>query len=283
MKMQYFDLEKRDQKRISTIGRCIYCGGNDGDLRDEHVIPYALAANTVIFEQASCETCQNIIQKYEQRVLRGQLGVFRAQIDAPTRNKKNRLTHKTVRFCEVDDDGKVVRDLGEKQIPIGDAPLAFSVWELPPPGILEEQVDDTLRVGRPWTYVQRRAFADAISRDLARESGSKNVAFKIDDINRDDFLRFLAKTAHAYAIYEVGAEAFRALAVDLILRRNDDLVRLIGGETEQSPNETHPATTSEFGIGRIINGPAAGYTAVRIRLYPFLGTPAHIVIVGAPL
>lgn len=281
MRLQQLDSERGDRKRIPSMGRCIYCGDTSCELTDEHVIPFALGGNTTIFEKASCKLCQRIIQPYEQRVLRGQLGVFRARIDAPTRNKKNRITHTTLHFCEVDDDGRFVRGLGAKQVPIEEAPLSFSIWELPPARILEQDANVSQHIGRPWTYVQRDV-ADRLASRVAKETGSRNVAVKIDSINRDDFLRFLIKTAHAFATFELGPEAFRPLATDLILQRSNDLERLIGGDREPSPYESHPANTTELVVGKVEDGPAAGCTAVRIRLYPLLGTPAHIVIVGTP-
>lgn len=282
MRLQLFDLENGDRKRIPSMGRCIYCGDDKCELTDEHVVPFALGGNTVIFEKASCATCQRSIQPYEQRVLRDQLGVFRARIEAPTRNKKSRPTHTALCFCEVDDDGRFIKDLGAKQVSIEEAPLAFSVWDLPPPRILGEDASDADHVGRPWTYIHR-AVADRLAKTVGEETGSKNVAVKIDTINRDDFLRFLIKTAHAYAVSELGTAAFRPLTTDVILQRSNDLARFIGADVQPSPYESHPANMTELALGEVKSGPAAGCTLVRIRLYPLLGTPAHIVVVGAPI
>src|SRR3546814_9351920 len=87
-------LYKSENIRLPSPGQCIYCGNSKSNLRHEHVIPYALAANTMILEKSCCETCQNVIQRYEQEVLKKQLGVFRTQVDAPSRSrKKERITH----------------------------------------------------------------------------------------------------------------------------------------------------------------------------------------------
>lgn len=282
MRLQQFDLENGERKRIPSIGHCIYCGDAQCELTDEHVVPFALGGNTTIFEKAACTICQRIIQPYEQRVLRGQLAVFRARIGAPTRKKKNRVTHTALHFCEVNDQERFVRDLGAKQIPIDEAPLAFSVWDLPPARILEEAWNAGQDLGQPWTYVQRDV-AERLAKTVAEATGSKNVAVKVDAINRDDFLRFLIKTAHAYAISELGAGAFRPLTADLILQRSNDLSQFVGGDPGPSPYESHPANMTELLVGKVETGPAAGCTAVRIRLYPLLGTPAHIVVVGAPI
>src|SRR3546814_20200040 len=94
MRLDVHELYKSENIRLPPPGQCIYCGNSKSNLRHEHVIPYALAANTMILEKSCCETCQNVIQRYEQEVLKKQLGVFRTQVDAPSRSrKKDRITH----------------------------------------------------------------------------------------------------------------------------------------------------------------------------------------------
>lgn len=287
MRLEQFDMEKGEGKRILSPGRCIYCRGqpsglDDGSkLTDEHVVPYAIGGNTSIFEKACCLQCQRIIQPYEQRVLRGQLAVFRARIEAPTRNKKDRPTRTKLGFVEVDNRGRILRDLGDRDFPIEGTPLAFSVWDLGPPRILGEDTTEEQHIGQPWTYCQRD-LAIKLAGEVREETGANHVAVKIDTVNREDFLRLLVKTAHAFAVSELGVSAFRPLATDLILRRSDDLAQLIGGDTGPDPFESHPASMSELTVGKVMAGPVAGHTAVRIRLYPLFKTPAHIVVVGAP-
>lgn len=287
MRLEHFDMEKGEGKRTPSPGRCIYCGrlpsglDDESKLTDEHVVPYALGGNSSIFEEACCIRCQRTIQPYEQRILRGQLAIFRARIDAPTRNKKDRPVRTTLRFIEVDSCGRFLRDLAEKEFPIEGTPLAFSVWDLGPPRILGEDTTEAQHVGQPWTYCQRD-LAIKLAGEVREETGANHVAVKIDAVNREDFLRFLAKTAHAFAVSELGLGAFRPLATDLILRRSDDLAQLVGGDSGPDPFKTHPANMSELTIGEVMAGPVAGYTAVRIRLYPMFKTPAHIVVVGAP-
>lgn len=287
MKMQTYDLELGETVRKPSPGCCIYCGDDQEDLTDEHVVPYALGAHTAIFEKASCVDCARAIQKYEQRILRGQLGVFRARIDAPTRNRKDRPTHQDLHFIEVDGSGRQIRDLGSRSFAIDDAPLSLSVWQLAPPRILGEQRAEQEHMGQPWTSLAQsqtqRALAMRLARQVAEETGAKHVAVKVDAINREDFLRFLVKTAHAYAVFEKGLGAFRPLTADLILGRNNDLAEYIGGGPVNSEFESSPANITELSVGTVEAGPAAGYTAVYIRLYPLLGTPPHVVIVGEPL
>lgn len=287
MKLQTYDLELRETIRKPTPGRCIYCGDDQAKLTDEHVIPYALGGHTAVFEKASCEVCANTIQKYEQRILRGQLGVFRARIDAPTRNRKDRPTHQDLHFVEVDSCGRPIRDLGSRTFSIDDAPLNLSVWELAAPRIIGEMRTEQEHLGRPWASIShsetQSAVAMRLAREVAEETGAKHVAVKVDTINREDFLRFLVKTAHAYAVFEKGLDAFRPLTTDLVLARHSDLAEYVGGGPINPEYESSPASMTELSVGVVKEGPAAGYTAVYIRLYPLLGTPPHVVVVGEPL
>lgn len=287
MKLQTYDLELRETVRKPTPGRCIYCRDDQRELTDEHVIPYALGGHTAIFKKASCVACARTIQKYEQRILRGQLGVFRARIGAPTSNPKDRPTHQDLHFVEVDRTGLQIRDLGSRTFAIDDAPLNLSVWQLAPPRILGEMRTEQEHVGSPWTSIShsesQKALAMRLAREVAEETGAVHVAVKVDTINREDFLRFLVKTAHAYAVFEKGLEAFRPLTTNLILNRDNDLAKYAGGGPINPEYESSPASMTELSVGVVKDGPAAGYTAVYIRLYPLLGTPPHVVIVGEPL
>ena len=122
-----------------------------------------------------------------------------------------------------------------------------------------------------------------LAREVAEETGAVHVAVKVDTINREDFLRFLVKTAHAYAVFEKGLKAFRPLTTDLILGRDNDLAQYVGGGPINPEHESSPASMIELSVGVVRDGPVAGYTAVYIRLYPLLGTPPHVVVVGKPL
>ena len=282
MKLQTFEMEKGDGKRIPSPGCCIYCGAKDVKLTDEHVVPYALGGNTAVFEKACCITCQRVIQPYEQRILRGQLGAFRSRIDAPTRNPKDRPTTTELRFIEVDGNGNPLRHLCTKSVPVQDAPLSFGVWDLAPPRILGEGTTEAQHMGQPWAYYHGEVSMRWL--DVVRgETGcTGHVAVKLTTVNREDFLRFIAKTAHAFAVAELGVDSFLPLVADLILCRDNDLAEYVGGDPSPSLKDSNPANMSELTVGTVKTEPAGGYTAVRIRLYPLLGTPAHVVIVGAP-
>lgn len=282
MELWEYDLDKHEQQRIPTPGRCIYCLGTE-NLTDEHIIPFALGGNTVIFEDAACKSCAERIQPYEQEVLRKQLGVFRIQVDAPSRTKpKNRPTHTSLHFLEVNDRGEVIRDLGERSYRIADAPLALNLWQLPEARMMRLNAEPGDDRGKPWTYCDEGT-ASKLARRVAEETGSLHVAVKVGAVNRDHFLRFLAKTAHAFAVSRLGLDGFQPFLTEAILNESHDLSKYVGGGPQDAPHEVDPATTTLLTLGQVADGPGNGLHAVRLQFYPQLGSPAYVVVVGDPL
>ncbi len=279
MKLQEYDLDKPTVTRVPSPGICIYCMDETEGLTDEHVIPYALAANTMILEKSCCEACQGIITSYEQDVLRHQLGIFRIQVDAPSRTRKrDRPTHADIEFIEVDAMGRKIRDLPTKSIAIKDLPLIFALWQSPPPTILEEQVQAP---SKPWSFIEKEV-AMRLCREVAEETGASNVAMRAADVRKNNYLRSLAKTAHALAVAHFGVDAFEPYLKDIILKKSDDLERYVGDVPGQSPFEEHPAHTMQVSLGGVEGGPIEGALVVRIQLYPALGSPEHMIVVGMP-
>ncbi|MBY5828563.1 hypothetical protein ACC676_00410 [Rhizobium ruizarguesonis] len=279
MKLFENDLDKPTVMRVPSPGVCIYCMVETEGLTDEHVIPYALAANTLILEQSCCDSCQGIITSYEQDVLRHQLGVFRIQMDAPSRTRrKDRPTHENILFVEVDETGRILRELVTKSIAIKDLPLIFALWQSPPPSILEETVN---RPSKPWSFVEKEV-AVRFCQEVAEETGAVRVAMKVADVRKGNYLRSLAKTAHAVAVANYGLGSFDPLLTDIILKRSDDLERFVGDLPGLSPFEDDPLHTMQVSSGEIPDGPAAGLLVVRIQLYPALKSPEHFVVVGRP-
>src|SRR3546814_6071309 len=105
----------------------------------------------MIIEKSCFETCQNVIQRYEQEGLKKQLGVFRTQVDAPSRSrKKDRITHVDLQFVEVDDAGRFMRDLGIRSVPVDELPLAVHLWQSPMPRRLRDPLPPEQEQGKPW-------------------------------------------------------------------------------------------------------------------------------------
>lgn len=283
MKLDEYDIDNDPARRIPSPGKCIYCGALDVPLTEEHVVPYALGKNALILEGSCCDHCQRTIQRYEQEVLKKQLVVFRAMVHAPTRNKKDRPKAITLALIEHDEAGQFVRDLGDREIPIADGPLILNLWQSPPPAILGEEIDPRVVKDEPWRHVESTV-VDPILLKAAEELGVARVGFRHTAVNRLHYLRFLAKTAHAYVAAMIGIDAFEPFLLDLILDRSDDLGQFVGdvpgvasleGATEHSFKITLGRTPASL-------GPAGGLICVFMQLWGDLGSPPHLVVVGRP-
>ena len=280
MKLGVHELYKSDNIRLPSPGRCIYCGDEKSELRDEHVIPYALAANTMILEGSCCEICQNIIQRYEQEVLKKQLGIFRAQVDAPTRSRrKDRITHVDVQFMEVDVSGRPLRDLGVRSIAVADLPLAIHLWQSPMPRRLRSRLKPEKEQGRPWSFVDSDGI-NALCQKVRDETGAQHVAYMSGQVSRLHYLRSLAKTAHAFASAQYGVDAFEPYLLDLILCRSDDVAEFVGDDPFEAPVDHQEKHTLQIFLGEPKGGDEQGLIVARFQLYPTLGSPAHLVLVG---
>lgn len=280
MKLEVYELYKSEPIRLPSPGRCIYCGDRKAGLRNEHVIPYALAANAMILEKACCETCQNIIQRYEQEVLKKQLGIFRAQVDAPSRTKRrNRINRVEVQFVEIDDNGLFIRDLGTRSIPVDELPLAIHLWQSPMPRRLRGPVTVSQEYGKPWSFADRKGM-DTLCGKIREETGANHVAYKSGQVSRQHYLRSLAKTAHAFAAAQYGLDSFEPYLLDLILCRSDDLAEYVGDDPFDPPVEEAEGHTLQIFLGEPIGGPERGLIVARFQLYPSLRSPAHLVVVG---
>jgi hypothetical protein len=287
MKLREYDLDKGEGRRIPSPGKCIYCRRvpiHPAKLTDEHVVPFAIGANSIVFLDASCEECASTIQPYEQEVLLKQLGNFRRQIDAPSRTKpQKRPTHANVSFKEVDDQGRDMRHLGRRSVPIAALPLALSLWQLPEPRILRPAAIPGDDIGQPWCYCNDKKTVDKLCRSVAEETNSKNVAIEIGKVNRSHFLRFLAKTAHAYAIAELGIDSFKHALIEIILNREHDISKFVGGYHGPPPPVSAPENLVNAHIGQAVDGPGKGLIVAALQFYPLLNSPIYSVIVGNPL
>ncbi|WP_443027158.1 hypothetical protein [Sphingomonas sp. LB3N6] len=252
-------------------------------LTEEHVIPYAIGKNATILEGACCDECQKVIQRYEQEVLKKQLGVFRAMVEAPTRNKRDGPKSITLPLVEHDEAGRYVRDLGNREIAIEDGPLILNLWQSPPPRIIGERIKPADAEGRPWRYVEANR-ADPILKAAAAELGVAHVGFKPADVNRRHYLRVLAKTAHAFVAAELGPDAFEPFLTDLILNRSDDLGEFIGDMAGVASLEGATGHSFKITMGETPSslGTAAGLIVVFMQFWADLGSPPHLVVVGRP-
>lgn len=279
-----YDVDESPARRLPSSGKCIYCGAADVPLTEEHVIPFAIGKNATILEGASCDDCQKTIQPYEQRVLRHQLGVFRAMVEAPTRKKKDRPKVIRLPLVEIRPDGTVGRDLGSREIQIVDGPLILNLWQSPPPAILGENSDPANAEGVSWRFIESSR-ADPILHKVAEEEDVAGAAIVLPPVNRLDYLRSLAKTAHAYAAAELGVDAFEPFLTDIILNRSDDVGRCVGDMPGVASLEGPSGHSFKISLGQTPPelGDAGGLIVVFMQFWAELGSPPHLVVVGRPL
>ena len=278
------DIDDTPARRLPSPGKCIYCGATGVTLNEEHVIPYAIGKNATILEGACCDTCQKIIQRYEQEVLKKQLGVFRAMVEAPTRNKKDRPKSIILPLVEHDGSGRYLRDLGNREIPVNEGPLILNLWQSPPPRILGEKIDPAHAEGRPWRFIEASR-ADPLLQKAAIELDVAHVGFKLPDVNRLQYLRVLAKTAHAFVAAEIGPDSFQPCLTDLILNRSDDAAEYVGDKSGVASLEGATGHSFKITMGETPAslGPAAGLIVVFMQFWADLRSPPHLVVVGRPL
>ncbi|CAN5498432.1 hypothetical protein BH10PSE12_BH10PSE12_08080 [soil metagenome] len=279
-----YDVDESPARRLPSPGKCIYCGAAGVKLTEEHVIPFAIGKNATILEEACCEQCQRVIQPYEQRVLRHQLGVFRAMVEAPTRNRRERPKTIKLPFVEIDASGAAGRDLGMREVPIAEGPLILNLWQSPPPSILGEAVHPAHADGAPWRFIESSR-ADPILQLVADEHGVERVGIVLPPVHRSDYLRSLAKTAHAYAVAELGADSFEPFLKDVILGTSDELARFVGDMPGVASIEGPSGHSFKITLGETPTslGAASGLLVVFMQFWAELGCPPHLVVVGKPL
>lgn len=101
-------------------------------------------------------------------------------------------------------------------------------------------------------------------------------------VNKVQYQRLLAKTAHAFVSAKIGPDAFEPCLTDIILNRSDDVGRYVGDIPGVHGFAENPESTFQISMGSLINGPAEGYIAVYLQLYPSIRSPEHVIIVGKP-
>jgi 5-methylcytosine-specific restriction endonuclease McrA len=258
-------------------GRCIYCGNADVDLTDEHVIPYALTGNSVIFERASCVPCARVINPFEQFVLRQTYGNLRIQIDSPTRNKRSRQTKIDHKFQLLYQGGRRAWNW-TVQTDWDRCPVLCPSWDAPLPGIITGSAASSRIAGNKWLFRPDRLelFAEKVRR-FFRADGVKYEAGKIDAAG---FKRFIAKVAHGYAVAHFGYDAVEWATPAIILGTDPNISHIIGGGQNILPADPDGAAV-RISFGHPLDGELP-YLLASVRLFEFLGTPEQIVVLGVP-
>jgi hypothetical protein len=185
---------------------CAYCPSTEG-LTNEHIIAYGLGSE-LIFRDASCAECSKETSKVEDFVLRRYLGPLRSYLSLPSRNPKQRPDGYKLKLTG---DGRT----WTQKVSLSEHPgiIKFVMFAEPPGRVAGRPVDHPT-----WSIrlVEAKIFADWERRlsALGAHSAEDKVGLKATDI-----ARMLAKTAHSFAIAELGHDAFEETYVDHLVKR----------------------------------------------------------------
>jgi len=203
-------------KRYAPLNRCAYCDATD-NLSDEHIIPFGLGGELVL-PKGSCEKHRKATSKVEDFVLRQYLCPLRSHLGLPSRKPHLRP-----------DGYPLILKRGahswKQKVSLKDHPgmVRFVIFD--PPG----RVAGRLPVQETYSFrlTTAQIFPDVDQRlaRLGADGFEDNV-----NVNAMALARVVAKIAHAFAIAELGVDAFEETYLnDLISDGAPDWTYWVGG------------------------------------------------------
>jgi hypothetical protein len=262
-------------KRYPPVGRCIYCGVYTKKLTNEHIIAHGLAGDSLILPKASCRTCAEKTRDAETACLRHLWWPFRTRIGTPRKESPSSFIVRHMKVQKLNPDGSIAayEQTGETVVgPMG-FPLVFIAYKFPFPGIV---------IGRDPNFDAKVEIIGRISEEEFRKvAPNDREGFRIAPVNVEAYCRMLAKIAHAYAVAELGFDAFRPVLANFI--RGQPLRQLwhwIGSDTVMPAAQAALQSTLHDiqWLVPTINGRT--YVMVSLRLFSFIGSPRYHIIVG---
>jgi len=257
-----------DTTSLDPVGLCIYCGSAN-DLRDEHVVPFALNGN-LILPASTCKDCADMTSRIELDVLKGFMLAARTVAGFATRRPNNRPSGFEL---EAEIEGKLqTRWLSSNDFP---ALLVLPVFR--PPGIVDERSDPSLFpvvgtrniiFGRNPLLVAKQLLATKL-----RLTGTIPVGA---------YTRFLAKIAYSYSVGVRGSVNIASSTVLPFLRGEaDDGAKWIGSsDFEVDPALQGATHTLKLATTSLKHDPGSEIEVVQMRLFANSGGPGYEVVVG---
>lgn len=240
---------------------CIYCGGSDGKLTDEHPVPNAFGGRHIL-PKASCGQCQKIInEEVEQYCLSTLLGVPRVYFELRSHKRPPRRQSLRVKRP----DGKIERI----QVSPEDMPLIAALPCFPLPTILENRAPTSTFHGQLWAHMPHQETLAALGAE----------ALVSESIDPGKFARFLAKMAYCHGIAALGIDAFVPSLPSIIFGRNVYFTEYVGGFLGPFPVED--GHVMKMGI-IMYERPTDHHqlAAVQMQLFPHIGGPEYVVVLG---
>lgn len=204
-------------KVYPPLNRCLYCPATE-NLSKEHIIPLGFGGELIV-SKASCDMHRMATSKVEDFILRRYLCALRSHLCLPSRNPQHRP----------DGYDLTLRRAGRswtQKVMLADHPgLVRFMMFVDPPG----KVAGRSRVQKTWSvrFVNAEIFPDIAVR-LAR-LGADSFEDKVT-INGMALARLIAKIGHAFAVAELGFDAFEELYVShLVTAEAPDWNHWVGG------------------------------------------------------
>lgn len=252
---------------MADIGECIYCGVTK-DLRDEHVVPFALGGHLVL-KNASCRSCEQITTRFERKVLRGFMYRARNTARFPTRRRKERPATSTVTYKD---------DTGTKDVvgPVENDPAFLQLPLLAEPGYFRGDLTTTGVTVRGAATL----YFGPHPHDAIKRAGASQIVQR-DDLDVTSFARMLGKIGYCTIVGTFGVQPRDEVAVlPFILGRSDDGSKWIGSASFSSDFDRMGALhTLSHRVYRKDDDRTHEVLVARVKLFASAGAPGYEIIV----
>ncbi len=268
-----FRLPVHSPRKYASATRCIYCGSTN-NLTEEHIVPLGLGGRWTL-PNGSCQACAKITSAFEGTCLRTMLGPLRMYYGMPSRRRGKRPKKLPLKVKLKPESDWSYIDVEQEIYPFL---ILFPLLHLPDE--LSGQTtygEREAKVRQLW--IRAASFRYGIMPHLNSLAARLHVAAiePTGTFKAPEFFRMLAKIAHAFAIAELGENAFVPFVGSIICKgETSNSVQFIGGskETEHATSALH-----EVSFWSIPSAPPET-VAVRVRLLSALETPTYYVAVG---
>lgn len=268
-----FRLPEDQLKKYPASDRCIYCGVMTA-LTDEHIVPLGLGGRALL-PKASCTVCAGKISSVERTCLRTMFGPLRMYYGLPTRRPKDRPKTLPLKVKLTPDADWSFIEVDREIFPFL---ILFPFLDIPDElaGVAVAG-DRSAKVQTLWT--RGASFRDGLIEHLDKLAADLRVNAIMPEatVSAPDFFRLLAKVAYAFAVAELGLDAFEPCLIPLIRDGvTSNAMQYVGGMRQEEPplGRLHELALIQW------SGHLQSTVTVKVRLLAALGTPTYFVVVG---
>jgi hypothetical protein len=267
----------RSTEVVDSPGYCIYCGIDDGQLTDEHIIPRAVNGH-ILLRRSTCKIHQTMTSAIEGDIQSAQRKGLLADIRAITgmrsyKKRHERPTH--VKFAFVGHDEREFR----KNVPIAEAQALHHMPVFAPPRFMTSSRplpnDNVLSVNA----IANNMVGPAVERFIKRH-GACGIRGTFT-IPMNSFLRYLCKIAYGVHFVRRGAfDRCESPALGLLLGDRNDFGNWFGSMPEDQEVPGGGLHRVEMAELRSPTGDVCD--AVLISLFNNLAPCTYVVITRCP-